>query len=177
MSSQSRSRRRRVRPPGMWHSIPPWVRAACISFGILAVIFVANGLGASIFAMTGFTIALICYPIQLLAYILNGILAGWQADLTRSVYLRQVGHRGERVRRNLPEFIKEGALAGLLLAILAAVMYFAGTTAVSSLIPLVTLVGFTAPWLLVVVDLVTGTGLGALGGIIYERLLSAPGRR
>jgi hypothetical protein len=153
------------------------VRAALISFGILAVIFVANGLAVTVFAATGFSASLICYPVQLLAYVLNGILAGWQADLTRSVYLRQVGHRGERVRRNLPEFIKEGALAGLLLAILAAVMYFASTAVVSSLVPLIALVGFIAPWLLVVVDLVVSTGLGALGGLLYDRLFSAPGRR
>jgi len=143
----------------------------------LAVIFVGNGLAVSVFATTGFAPAMICYPVQLLAYLLNGILAGWQADLTRMKQLRGVGHGGERVQRNLPNFIAQGALAGLVLGLFAGLMYFAGNAIVAYFIPLVALVGFTAPWLLVVVDLVSGIGLGMLGGIIYDNWLSAPGRR
>jgi len=179
MSNQSRSRRRRVRPPGLWHSIPPWIRAPIITFGLLAVVFVANGLAVTIFAATAFTFspAMICYPVQLLAYIVNGILAGWQADLTRFRHLRQVGHRGERVQRNLPEYLTHGALAGVLLALLAALMYLASNAVVATFVPLVALVGLTAPWLLIIVDLVAATGLGMLGAVIYDRWLSAPGRR
>jgi hypothetical protein len=143
------------------------------------VVFVANGLAVSVFVASGFTFspAMICYPVQLVAYILNGMLAGWQADLTRSHQIRQVGHRGERVQRNLPEYLMHGALAGLILAILAALMYFASNIVISTFVPLVALVGMTAPWLLIVVDLVAGTGLGMLGGIVYDRWFSAPGRR
>ena len=41
---------------------------------------------------------------------------------------------------------------------------------------LVPLIGLTAPWLLIIVDLVAVTRLEMLGVIIYDRWLSAPGR-
>lgn len=178
MSRSPRSSRRR--PPGLWDAIPPWIRAPLISFGMLAVLFVANGLAVNIFVVSGFTFspAMICYPVQLSAYVVNGMIAGWQADVTRSKHLRRVGHRGERrVQRNLPEYMKHGALAGLVLAVLAAVIYLASNAVLTTFVPLVGLVGLSAPWLLIVVDLVASTGLGMIGGIIFDRLLSAPGRR
>lgn len=174
-----RASRRQVRPPGLWDGIPAGVRAPIISFGLLAVLFVANGLAVTVFAASAFTFspAMICYPVQLIAYAINGMIAGWQADITRAKYLRHVGHKGEQVQRNLPEYLLQGALAGFILAVLAALIYLASNAVVSTFVPLVALVGFSAPWLLIIVDVVASTGLGMLGAIIYDRLLSAPGRR
>ena len=173
------TRSRCVKPPGLWDSIPPWVRAPFISFGLLAILFVANGLAVTLFAASAFTFspAMICYPVQLLAYILNGILAGYQADITRSKQLRGVGHIGERVRVNLPNYIVNGALAGLVLAILASLIYLASNAVLTTFVPIVAVVGLSAPWLLIIVDIVAGIGLGMVGAWIYDRWLSTPGRR
>ena len=165
------------RPPGPWHSIHPGIRAAIISFAVLAFVFVGNALAAGVFAYTGWSTALVCYPIQLLAYIANGLLGGWQADETRRALVPTVGPPGARVRRNVPNYIAIGAIAGLVLAVLAALVYFLTTSLAVELIPGLALFGFATPWAFVVVDGVLSIGLGALGGIIWDRLFSMPGRR
>jgi hypothetical protein len=150
MPYQGRSLHRSLRPPGLWHNIPPWVRAAAIIFDVLAVMMIANGLGAAVFAATGFTLALVCYAIQVLAYALNGVLAGWQADLTpaacTSVRLGSGAKACETICRNSSSRAHWQVCCWV-------------------------------SWMLAGADLIASAGLGALGGAIHDRLLSAPGRR
>ena len=181
MSRYTSSSRRSTRPPGMWHSIPPWIRGAAITFALVLVLFLINGIAATIFSGSGFAPALICYPIQLVFYAINGMLAGWQADETRAVQTRRVGFRGEVVRLNLANYVSNGALAGLVLAIAGAIIYFLAQQALAAIMPvleILALVGFMGPiWIFIIVDILAATAIGALGGVIYDRIFSAPGRR
>jgi hypothetical protein len=165
----------------MWHSIPPWIRGAFISFALMLVLFIVNGIGLSIFSGTGFAPALICYSEQLVFYAINGMLAGWQADETRALQVRRVGHRGEKVRLNLANYLGIGALAGLVLALLAAIAYLITDWALAFIMPgmqILTLIGMAGPfWMIIVVDILAAMSVGAIGGIIYERMFAAPGRR
>ncbi len=169
------------RPPGLWHDIPPWIRGAIISYVFLLVVFFVNGIGIVIFSGTGFAPALICYPVQLIFYAINGMLAGWQADETRAVQLRTVGFRGEKVRLNLANYVGTGALAGLVLAILATISYFLLETAVIALVPglqILALISVSSGlWLFILVDTMAAIAFGMLGGVIYERMFAAPGRK
>jgi hypothetical protein len=144
-------------------------------------LFFINGVGAAIFSGSGFAPALICYPIQLIFYAINGMLAGWQADETRAVQTRRVGFRGEVVRLNLANYVSNGALAGLVLAILGAITYFLAQQALAAIIPvlqILCLVGVAGPlWLFIVVDTLAAVAAGMLGGAIYDRMFAAPGRR
>jgi len=175
-SYRGAQRGRPKRPPGLWHDIPAGVRAAIICIGPLIAIFIGNGLGAGIFALTGFSMAYICYPVQLLAYVVNGIIAGQQADATRRAYVRYTGKPGERVQISLPNYIMHGALAGLCLTIFAAIVYFVGSSVLAELVPLADLIGFSTPWQFIVVDAVASISLGAVGGIIFDRMFAMPGR-
>ena len=175
------SGRRQSRPPGFWHSIPAWIRGAFISFAMLLILFLINGIGSAIFTTTGFTPAMICYPIQLIFYAINGMLAGWQADETRAVQTRRVGFRGERVRLNLANYVLNGVLAGLVLAALGALVYFLTQGALAVIIPgleILFFIDWSGPmWLFLIVDTFAAITVGALGGLIYDRVFAAPGRR
>jgi len=181
MSRYTSSRRRQTRPPGFWHGIPPWIRGAFISFVMVLVLFFINGIGVAIFSGTGFTPALICYPLQVIFYAVNGMLTGWQADETRAIQVRRVGFRGETVRLNLANYVGNGALAGLVLAILAAITYFLAQQAIAQIIPglqILALIGvFGGLWLFILVDTLVAIAFGMLGGVIYDRMFAAPGRR
>jgi len=112
---------------------------------------------------------------------INGMLAGWQADETRAVQTRRVGFRGEVVRLNLANYVSTGALAGLVLAIAGSIIYFLAQQALAAIMPvleILALVGFMGPiWIFIIVDTLAATGIGALGGVIYDRVFAAPGRR
>jgi len=181
MSRYRSSGNRRSRPPGLWHRVPPWIRGALISYALMLVLFIVNGIAISIFAGTGFAPVLICYTVQLVFYAANGMLAGWQADETRAKQVRRVGFKGEVVRLNLANYVSTGALAGLVLSLLAALSYLVTDWALATIVPgmqILTLIGMAGPfWMIVIVDILAAVSVGAIGGIIYERLLAAPGRR
>lgn len=179
-SNRGRSRGTR-RPPGLWHSIPPWIRGAFISYALMLVLFIVNGVAVSIFAGSGFAPVLICYSVQLIFYAINGMLTGWQADETRATQVRRVGFRGETVRLNLANYVANGALAGLVLALLAAISYLVTDWALAALVPgmqVLTLIGMAGPfWMIIIVDVLAAVSVGAIGGILYDRMFAAPGRR
>jgi hypothetical protein len=147
----------------------------------MLVLFIINGIAFSIFIGTSFAPVLICYTVQLIFYAVNGMLAGWQADETRSVQVRRVGFRGEVVRFNLANYVVTGALSGLVLAVLAVASYFITDMALTSLVPgmeILVLIGLTGTlWVFAVVDALAAVAIGAIGGVIYERAFAAPGRR
>lgn len=159
------------RPLGLWHDIHPGVRSAFISFGIVLPLFVCNGLAASLFSSTSQTTALIFYPIQMLFYFVNGMIAGWQADETR-----KADPSGIR-RRKIPNYMAIGAVAGFSLAILAALVYFLADQTASQLLPGLQLTGLlNTPWLYIAIDIIASVGLGMLGGVVYANRFALPAR-
>jgi len=165
------------RPTSFWDDIPAGVRGALISFGILLLLFACNGLGLALFSATNLSVALIFYPAQMLFYILNGIFAGGQADSTRAKKTRQVGHQGERVQLNRPNYLLDGAVAGLTLAILAAIVYFVASNTATQILPGLQLTGWgDTPLLFLALDAFAAISLGMVGGLIYDRYFAAPSR-
>jgi hypothetical protein len=147
----------------------------------MLVLFIMNGIAFSVSTSTGYGPVLLCYTVQLLFYAVNGMLAGWQADETRAVQTRRVGFRGEVVRLNLANYVANGALAGLVLAVMATISYLVTDMALTAIVPgmeILVLIGLSGPsWIFMIVDGLAAIGIGAIGGIIYERVFAAPGRR
>lgn len=159
------------RPTPVWDVILPGVRGALISFGILLLLFACNGLGLALFSATNLLVALIFYPAQMLFYILNGIFAGGQADSTRAKKTRQFD------QLNRPNYLLTGAVAGLTLAILAAIVYFVASNTATQILPGLQLTGWgDTPLLFLALDAFAAISLGMVGGLIYDRYFAAPSR-
>lgn len=181
-TSSSRHSPRPTRPPGQWHSIPAGVRGAIVSFGLLLVGFFIYRISLSAFNGSGIVPPLIGYLIQLFVfYVLNGMLAGWQADETRAAQTRKVGFRGETVRLNLANYIGNGALAGIALAAFMLIAQLMARSTLEQFDPGMQLLSQVSQGdsagLFVLVDTLGAIAFGMIGGAIYDRVFAAPGRR
>ena len=160
------------RPLGPWDRTPAGIRAAIISTPILLGLFIINSIGITLLE-NQINAGLICYPIQILAYTLNGFIAGSQARSSFNKATRVVGRKGETVRRQHPEYLVQGAIAGILLGIISVIVYFAVGAAAQELIPLVTIfLDFTSASaiLFLIVDFTISVGAAVIGSLIYSRV-------
>lgn len=157
------------RPLGFWDRIPAGVRAALISTPIMIFVFLVNSISLLVYTTTSLTSGLICYSVQILAYLFNGWLAGALARSTFNKATRMVGKRGETVRTQHPEYLPQGALAGFLLWLVGLIIFFIVGASADSLLPgLVVFAGYTSV-LFLVVDLAVAIGAGIIGAIIYGK--------
>jgi hypothetical protein len=159
------------RPLGPWDRIPAGIRAGIIFAPILFLLFLINSVGIGLFSSTGITAGMVCYPIQILAYAANGFLAGSQARSTHNKATRMVGREHERVRNRRPNYVAQGALAGVVLGIIAILVYFIVGAAANSLIPglgLFMSIGGASIALFLIVDFAVCVGAGIIGGMIYN---------
>ncbi len=160
------------RPLGPWDRTPAGLRAALISTPILLVLFLVNSVGIAIFSSTTVPASLICYPIQLLAYVLNGFIAGAQARSSYNKATRTVGQHHEVVRSRHPNYAAQGALAGVVLGIVGIIVYFLVGAAATTLIPgvgLLLTIAAAPMALFLIVDFALCVGAGIIGGLIYGR--------
>lgn len=138
-------------PTGFFGSIPPGVRAGLIT----GVFLVGAGLISS---FTGGTAAVFCFPVLLLIYAGNGVLAGYFAG---------------RSGTDAADFPKTGAVAGLVAWGLSALYYLI----IAPIIGLATVgLGFLdiARWVLCgPIDLAVQVALAALGAWAYGRFSGA----
>ncbi len=182
MSTRRRTRHdNKRRPLGPWDRTPAGIRAALISTPILLILFLINSIGIALFSATGIWGLFIFYFIQIFGYILNGVIAGAQARSSHLKANRRVGHQYEKVQRTHPNYVAQGFLAGIILSVIALVIYMLAYSTAGVLIPYLDsvlaisgwLVGGSAPvTLLIVVDMVACIGSGTLGGLIYEHVFS-----
>lgn len=175
--ARNRDLRNTRRPLGWWDRIPAGIRSTLISSPLLLILFVANSVAAGVFATTGFYAALICYPIQLAAYILNGMLSGWFQRNTFNKANRRVGFSHETARYNRPEYLPQGVVAGVLLGLVGlatyALIYVAAEAAAASLLPGVGLFSFIggSAIIFLFIDYALCIGAGVLGALIFDRFL------
>lgn len=173
---QTRRRPSRVgRPLGPWDRIPGGIRGAFISTPLLFLVFLINSAGFVGFIATGTPAWLVFYPIQILAYILNGVISAAQARNSHSKATRVVGHLHERVQTRHPNYIAQGALGGFVLASIGLVICLTAGTAAEILIPLMGLLftyASTPLVLLLAVDFAVAIGSGMLGAQIFKNFLA-----
>jgi hypothetical protein len=162
MTKRTQNRPHRPPPPSLF---PGWLWAGVIMGSAFVVLFVVNTLSIS-FTGTGQGISIICYSVQLFAYLLTGMLAGhWEKDR----YLK------ERIRNPLappPNYLIAGALAAVVVVLFAAIVYIATNAAVVDLVPAGTLLLGNSIFVLLLVDAVAAIGLGSVGGLVYGRILA-----
>jgi len=170
-SSQQVSRSRVGRPLGPWDRTPAGLRAVIISTPIVFGLFLLNSAGLLIFTTTAITGGLICYPIQILAYGLNGWIAGAQARSSHNKATRVSGKQGEMVRQQHPNYIAQGALAGVVISLVGVVVYFLAGVAAASLLPGLLVFSAAPAVLFIVVDVAIAIGAGIIGGWIYSRFV------
>lgn len=157
------------RPLGFWDRIPAGVRAALINTPIVFGLFLINSIGLLIFSTTTISSGLVCYSIQILAYIFNGWLAGYQARATYNKSTRMVGKQGETVRTHHPNYLIQGVFAGLLLWLVGVAVYFMVGATASSLLPGLAVFASSTAALFLVVDLAVAMGGGIIGSLIYGK--------
>ena len=182
MRARRQSRRdNKRRPLGPWDRTPAGIRAALISTPIMLILFLINSIGIALFSATEIWGLLVFYPIQVLGYLLNGLIAGAQARSSHLKSGRQVGHSHEVVRKTHPNYVALGFLAGILLSLVAVVVYVLANSASGMLIPyldvilqiIAGLVGGSAPVaLLLVTDVIACIAAGTLGAFVYDRVLA-----
>lgn len=167
IQTRTRSGPNRRKKPSIIHNIHGGVQAGIVSGALLIVLFVINSIAVSAAGPTGGA-SLICYPVQLLGFLFNGLLAGWRENVRWKVW-RNFGFP----HRNEPNYLATGALAGLVLAPIAAIVYVVVTAAVVSLVPpAISLIG-PSVLALIAVDTIAATGLGLIGGFIYDRVFAS----
>lgn len=153
---------RNHRKPRSAPVVPGWVWSGLIMGALLVVLFVINTLAFGAATITGGT-ALVCYPVQLLAYLFNGLLS-CQLDSGRQKILRQLNPR-----RPAPNYMIIGALGGLVLSLIAAGAYVLTSRAAVALAPPVGAIFGSSLILMIAIDAVAAIGLGLLGGLIYNQ--------
>ncbi len=169
MPTRHSSRKFANKPLGPWDRTPAGIRAALISTPIVFGLFLLNSAGLLIFTTTAISGGLICYPVQILAYVLNGWIAGAQARSSHNNATRTVGRRGETVRRQHPNYIAQGALAGVMISLVGIAVYFLAGVAAASLLPGLLVFAAAPAVLFIIVDVAVAIGSGIIGGWIYER--------
>jgi hypothetical protein len=160
-------------PMGPWDRTPAGIRASLISLPIVFGIYLLNSLGLNMFHNSMLfqsipTVVVLCYPVQLLGYVLNGWIAGAQARSTHDKAVRRVGRQGEVVRRRHPDYIGASVLAGILLAVYLMTIYFIAGTSVKNFLPGLQVVRDIAQFFYLVVDAGLCIGCATLGGMIYQ---------
>lgn len=159
MKSGSTKKNVRPRKPML---VPGWLWGGLITGAILIVLMAINSVAFGLSSVTGGA-SLICYPIQLMAYLVNGLISGSfeQKRYRNNVILNP--------RLPKPNYLVVGALGGLVVTIIAAVVYVIVTTASVALVPPAAgLIGSTLP-ILIGIDAIAAIGLGAIGGFFYGR--------
>jgi len=149
-------------PPSM---VPGWGMAGVICGALLIAVFVANTIGNNSDTSED-GLSLICFPLQLLVYFFNGWLAG-RLENDRYVKKRRLNPLTPR-----PNYLIIGAAAGLVMALIAAIVYLCVDAAVISLAPAGKVLLGSSVVGLIIIDAVAAIGLGSLGGMIYSRLFS-----
>lgn len=144
---------------------PGWLWAGLVMGAVMIVLFVSNTVGAAAAGFSG-GISLVCYPVQLLAYLITGIVAGkWEED-------RFVKTKRARPMTQPPNYLVAGGLAGLVIAVIAAMVYLVTTTTLVFLMPPAVALFGTAIIVLIGIDVIAAVGLGIIGGLIYSRILA-----
>lgn len=139
-----------------------WVWGGLITGAILIVLMAINSVAFGLSSVTGGA-SLICYPIQLLAYLLNGFISG-SFEQKRFANNKRLNPLTPK-----PNYLIVGAMGGLVVTIIAAVVYVIVTTASVALVPPAAgLIGSTLP-ILIGIDAIAAIGLGAIGGFFYGR--------
>lgn len=142
--------------------VPGWVWGGLITGAILIVLMAVNSVAFGLSSLTGGA-SLICYPIQLMVYLINGLISG---SFEQKRYLN---NKRLNPLTPKPNYLVVGALGGLIVTIIAAIVYVIVSTASVSLIPpAATLIGSTLP-ILIGIDAIAAIGLGAIGGFFYGR--------
>lgn len=176
-----RSSRPSRRPLGPWDRTPAGIRAALISTPILLILFLINSVGITLFSATEIWGLLIFYPVQVFGYLLNGVIAGIQARSSHLKSTRRVGHRHEVVQKTHPNYMAQGTLAGVVLAVIALLIYVVANSTAGMLIPYLDIVLTIIEWvvggpapvaLLLIADVIICIGAGTVGGLIYDRVFS-----
>ena len=111
------------------------------------------------------SISLVCYPIQLLAFLGNGILA---ASFEKGAYAikRRLNPQTRR-----PSYMAVGAGAGVVVMVIIAIVYGIVATQMGSLLPPGLDLFGTSPWTLIAIDSIAAIGLGLAGGLVGDKLL------
>lgn len=153
---------RRTARPKKPTLVPGWLWGGLITGAVLIALMAVNSVAFGLASITGGA-SLICYPVQLIAYLLNGFLSGSFEQR------RYTNNKRLNPRTPKPNYLVVGALGGLVVTIIAAIVYVVVTTASVSLVPpAAALIGSTLP-ILIGLDAIAAMGLGAIGGFFYGR--------
>ena len=138
--------------------VPSWIKAGLITGALLIVIIVANSLvsGAS----------LICYPIQFIAFLGNGLLAAFfeQGDFQRK---KRISAQAKAYHK--PNYVAVGAGAGFVVSIIASIVYLIIWSQLNGLLlPGLDLL-VDSPFSLMTIDSIAAIGLGMLGSLVGGR--------
>jgi hypothetical protein len=157
------------RPLSWWQTIPAGLRAAFITFWIIIILFGCSGLGIP--RMIGNWAVFVAYAIQFVVYILNGVIAGSQADGSRNAATRTTGYAGERAKRPRPNYIINGLVAGFVLGIVLVLIQIILGMAAQSYMPEISLFNDASgsPVIPLLMDLAFATIGGLIGGFIYDK--------
>ncbi len=137
--------------------VPSWIKAGSITGSLLVVIVVMNSLISDF--------SLVCYPVLLLAFLGNGILATF---FEKSAY--QIKKR-LNPQTHRPSYLAVGAGAGIVVTLIAAVVYGLAASQMASMLPPGLDLFGTSLWTLIAIDGIAAIGLGAVGGLIGDQLL------
>jgi hypothetical protein len=137
--------------------IPGWIKAGLITGSLLVVVVVMNSLVSGV--------SLICYPVLLSAFLVNGILATF---FEKGAY--QIKKRlNPQTQR--PSYLAVGAGAGIVVTLIVAVVYGLAASQMGSMLPPGLDLFGASPWTLIAIDSIAAIGLGLVGGLIGDQLL------
>ncbi len=140
--------------------VASWVKAGLITGALLIVIIVANSLVSEA--------SLICYPIQFIAFLGNGVLAAYfeQGDFQKK---KRISAQTKNYHK--PNYMAVGAGAGFVVSIIATVVYLIIWSQLSGLLPPGLDLLVNSPLSLMAIDSIAAIGLGTLGGLVGGRIV------
>ena len=101
--------------------VPSWIKAGLITGALLIVIIIANSLISEV--------SLVCYPIQMFAFLANGMLAAFFEADAQSRKLRA------KMRPSPPNYMAIGVGAGFIVSIIASIVYLIIWSQLGGLLP------------------------------------------